>query len=84
MRLRTDGEALITDIRAAPVIPGSAETEALFSQGFVPLHLFVHDESSRSSNPCILLQIPTGMGGFGRLVLISRFTVVDQARYEAA
>lgn len=30
-----DGEALVTDIKVAPVIPGSPPTELLYSQGFV-------------------------------------------------
>jgi hypothetical protein len=48
LRLRTDGEALITDIRAAPVIPGSPETEALYSQGFQPTWVDLGDLSLAS------------------------------------
>ena len=43
LRCRTDGEALISDIKAAPVIPGSPETDLLFSQGFQPLWVDLGD-----------------------------------------
>ncbi len=56
LRCRSDGESLITDMRVAPVIPGTPGTETMFAQGYACGFVCLMISGSSQSSVCACAQ----------------------------